>query len=188
MQVSIDALSTWMPWFVGGVPTMESERAVFEAGAMEFDRDVDWAYSMFETATAELVGSCALHPRDDGSVLEIGYWVRSDRRGRGYATVAARCLTAAAFRFVPSAQRVVIRMDRANVASARVPAKLGYVLDGEEPRERLAPGHTGRGLVWSMSRPNRLLPDSDRRDRGADRPGAPRPSRLTADDWRSRIR
>ena len=154
IQLSIEDLSAWIPWFVGGVPTVESERAVFEAGAAEFDRDGDWAYSMFEMTTAELVGSCALHPRDDGSILEIGYWVRSDRHGRGYATVAARCLTEAAFRFVASAERVVIRMDRANVGSARVPAKLGYVLDGEESRERLASGHTGRGLVWSMSRPN----------------------------------
>jgi RimJ/RimL family protein N-acetyltransferase len=68
--------------------------------------------------------------------------------------MAARSLTEAAFRFVTSAERVVIRVDRANVASARVPAKLGYALDGEESRDRLAPGHTGRGLVWSMSRPD----------------------------------
>jgi hypothetical protein len=61
IQVSIEALSTWIPWFAGGVPTMESERAVFAAGAVDFDRDVDWAYSMFETTTSELVGSCALH-------------------------------------------------------------------------------------------------------------------------------
>jgi hypothetical protein len=72
IQVSIEALSTWIPWFVGGVPTVESERAVFEAGATEFDRDIDWAYSMFEKTTAELVGSCALHSQDGGSVLEIG--------------------------------------------------------------------------------------------------------------------
>ena len=65
-------------------------------------------------------------------------------------------------RCVPAADRVVVRMDRANVASARVPAKLGYVLDEEESREWLARGHTGRGLIWSMSRPNRRLPDGDR--------------------------
>ena len=48
--------------------------------------------------------------------------------------------------------RVEIHMDAANVASARVPAKLGYTLLGEEAREILAPGHTGRGLAWAVSR------------------------------------
>ena len=40
----------------------------------------------------------------------------------------------------------------AAVRCARVPAKLGYVLDREETRERRARGHTGRGLIWSTTR------------------------------------
>ena len=142
----------WIPWFVAGVPSLERERDVFTAGVLDFDRDAEWAYSLIEVATDELVGGCALHPRDGGTLLEIGYWVRSDRHGRGYATAAARCLTDAAFRYLALAERVEIRMDQANVASARVPAKLGYVLDREETRERLARGHTGRGLIWSTTR------------------------------------
>lgn len=152
IRMSIESLSMWMPWAAEGVPPVESEREVFKAGAINFDRDVDWPYSLFEVASDELVGGCGLHPRGGRRFLEIGYWVRSDRHGRGYATAAARCLTNAAFSFIAEAERVEIRMDQANVASARVPNKLGYDLDGHEPRERLARGHTDRGFIWSTSR------------------------------------
>jgi RimJ/RimL family protein N-acetyltransferase len=43
-------------------------------------------------------------------------------------------------------ERVQIRMDAANAASARVPAKLGYRLLGDVQREVEAPGHTAVGL------------------------------------------
>jgi RimJ/RimL family protein N-acetyltransferase len=43
-------------------------------------------------------------------------------------------------------------MDKGNAASARIPSKLGYELIGEEDRDIVTPGHTGRGLVWRMTR------------------------------------
>ena len=128
IEYSIDELRTWLPWAQDGVPSLESERAVFAAGADDFDRDAHWGYSIVEMETDELVGGCGLHPRDGHTHLEIGYWVRSDRRGHGYATIVARCLTDAAFHFVTKAERVEIRMDVNNVASVRVPIKLGYEL------------------------------------------------------------
>lgn len=152
IEVSIEDLAMWLPWAKQGVPSIDSERDVFATGAVDFDHDADWAYSIIEMDTEELVGGCGLHPRDGHTCLEIGYWVRSDRRARGYATIAARCLTDAAFQFVPEAERVEVRMDVNNVASARVPLKLGFELDGEEQREIVTPGHTGRGLVWSTAR------------------------------------
>ena len=101
IEVSIDDLAMWLPWAKHGVPAIDSERDVFATGAVDFDYDADWAYSIIEMDTQELVGGCGLHPRDGHTRLEIGYWVRSDRRARGYATIAARRLTDAAFQFVP---------------------------------------------------------------------------------------
>jgi RimJ/RimL family protein N-acetyltransferase len=151
IALSVEELGRWFPWAADGVPAVVDELVVLAAGVVAFDQDVDWSYSLFEVSSGELVGGCGLHRRSaDG--LEIGYWVRSDRHRRGYASAAARCLTDAAFACVRDADRVEIRMDRANVASAGVPAKLGYALDGEEAHERLARGHTGRRLIWSMTR------------------------------------
>ena len=151
IESSIDDLSLWMHWASDGVPSIEHERNVLVASAVNFDDDVDWSYSLFEIASGELVGGSGLHPRSS-TCLEIYYWVRSDRHRRGYATRASRCLTDAGFAFVADADRVEIRMDQANAASARVPAKLGYRLDGDEQHERLARGHTGRRLIWSTAR------------------------------------
>jgi RimJ/RimL family protein N-acetyltransferase len=142
----------WLPWAKQGVPSIESERRVLAAGAVDFDHDAGWGYSIVEIDTDELVGGCGLHPRDGHTRLEIGYWVRSDRGARGYATIAARRLTDAAFQFLTEAERVEIRMDVNNVASARVPMKLGFEFDGEEQREILTLGHTGQGLIWSTTR------------------------------------
>jgi RimJ/RimL family protein N-acetyltransferase len=89
--------------------------------------------------SASVVGGCGLHRRR-AECLEIGYWVGSDRHRRGYATAAAQCLTDSGFACVDGVARIEIRMDRANVASAGVPAKLGYELAGEAAYDKLARG------------------------------------------------
>ena len=101
-----------------------------------------------------LLGGAGLHRRAGPKVGDIGYWTRSDRVGRGYATAAAKALTDVAFDLVPDIERVEIHMDRANEASAAVPRKLGFRLHHEEVRVIEAPGHTGIGLVWVLDRQN----------------------------------
>jgi hypothetical protein len=86
-----------------------------------FDGDAKWAFAVLHSESDELVGSCDVR-RVGTDEYEIGYWVRSDRTRRGNATSAASALTDAAFRYL-RAERVRIRMDQGNVASARVPPK-----------------------------------------------------------------
>ncbi|MDQ3642840.1 MAG: GNAT family N-acetyltransferase, partial [Actinomycetota bacterium] len=110
-------------------------------------------FGLFEDdGHGELVGGFGLHDRRGPGILEIGYWVRSDRTGRGYATAAARALTAVALDSFPEVSRIEIRCDPANRASAAIPAKLGYVLDGTEDVAVEAGGQTGRQEVWVRSR------------------------------------
>jgi RimJ/RimL family protein N-acetyltransferase len=155
IEASLPDLQPWMPW-ANPVPTREQNRAVLEAAHLAFEADDDYAYFLIEAGTGLLVGAGGLHRRVDPTIspdtLEIGYWVRSDRTGRGYATAAAAALTEAAFTYLPEMQRVEIRMDKANTASAAVPPKLGYRLVGKEERAREAPGHTGSGLIWARDR------------------------------------
>jgi len=61
-------------------------------------------------------------------------------------------MTDAAFTYLADVELVEIHMDRANVASAGVPEKLGYRLVRNEPLERRALGHTGEGSVWEQRR------------------------------------
>jgi RimJ/RimL family protein N-acetyltransferase len=128
-------------------PTIESVGAFL---------DVAWrppescAYGLFDAG--EVVGGFGLHGRRGPGILEIGYWVRSDRTGQGYATAAARALTDVGFGYFPATFRVEIRCDPANAASAAVAAKLGYSLDARVAVEVEAAAQTGVQLVWATTR------------------------------------
>jgi RimJ/RimL family protein N-acetyltransferase len=147
VAASFPELHLWMPW-AATPPSDDDLRAALRTGEWAFDEDADWAYVLVEVASGEIVGAAGLHRRVGPRALEIGYWVRSDRAGRGYATAAAGALAEAAAANVPDLDRVEIHMDEANLASAAVPRKLGFRLDRREPRDVQTPGHTGVGLVW----------------------------------------
>jgi RimJ/RimL family protein N-acetyltransferase len=144
---SFNELHQWMIW-AREAPTREASLAFLKFAQVSFDDDQDWNYALVEEATGEIVGSSGIHLKDDP---EIGYWVRTDRTGRGYATNAANALANAAFRYLPVNQ-VKIRMDEANVASASVPPKIGFRLLAIEDRPLETPGHTGRGFIWVRDR------------------------------------
>lgn len=144
-------LARWLPW-ADPMPTRMAELEIVRSAEIAFAEDKDYAYFVIEQGSGDLVGCAGLHPKSDG-VTEIGYWIRSDRTDRGYATLAARSLCSAAFTYLPDVERVIIRMDQGNAASASIPPKLGFSLDGEEAfRDVLTSGHTGRGWIWSIRR------------------------------------
>jgi ribosomal-protein-serine acetyltransferase len=116
------------------------------------DAGTDFGFLFRETATGALVGGGGVHRRVGPGAVEIGYWVRSDRHNRGYATRATQAMTDAAFTFLADIDRIEIHTDRTNIASARVPEKLGYRLLRTEQREKVALGHTGDGYVWQRRR------------------------------------
>lgn len=151
VETSYPELHRWMAW-AQTMPTRQAMSEVITEGAKSFDSDREWQYVLSEIAGGEVVGCAGLHPWVGPDGLEIGYWVRTDRTGRGYATSAARALTDAAFASALDLERVEIHMDQANLPSVAVPRKLGYSLQLEEDREAMAPGHTGRGFIWKMER------------------------------------
>lgn len=158
IALSQPELARWLPW-AEPMPTREAEREFLRSCRVAFDADHEWGYFLFERPSGELVGGTGLHPRDEPGVAEIGYWVRSDRTGNGYATRAAGALTAAAFEHLPHVHRVVIRMDQANGASAAIPPKLGFTLEGEETvRDIVTAGHTGKGWIWTRVRDEEYAP------------------------------
>jgi ribosomal-protein-serine acetyltransferase len=97
-------------------------------------------------------GSAGLMARIGPSGLEIGYWVHPARTGRGVATAAAAALTEAALA-LPGIDHAEIHHDQLNVASGRVPAKLGYAhVERREHRFELAPGDSGKTEIWRITR------------------------------------
>lgn len=128
INASLEHLQPWMAW--AAEPATEAAMATFMAAAEElWDQRRDFTYSIVDVADEVVLGGAGLHGRLGPAGLEIGYWVHVDRAGRGLATAAARVLTEAAFA-IEGIDTVRIQCEDANVRSARVPAKLGYELDG----------------------------------------------------------
>jgi RimJ/RimL family protein N-acetyltransferase len=151
IEASFDELHRWMAW-AQTMPTRELLVGLTGENLTLFDDDQQWSYWMREIDGGALVGSAGVHPRGRVGELEIGYWVRSDRTGRGYASEAAAMLTSAAFDSPLGIDVVRISMDRANHASAAVPRRLGFTLDEEYERDIVTPGHSGRGIAWTVGR------------------------------------
>lgn len=145
---SIEHLRPWMPWIADEPVTVEQRRERVSGWRAQWDEG-DRVYGMFVGEAA--VGGCGLHARIGPGGLEIGYWVRVGRTGRGYATEASRLLTDIAFA-TPGIERVEIRHDATNAASSRVPAKLGYLRVDDLHRPPVAPAETGVDHVWRMTR------------------------------------
>jgi ribosomal-protein-serine acetyltransferase len=146
---SLEHLRPWMPWATPdyGIPDaadyLERCEAEWETGA---------AFQYLIIAGGTPAGSAGLMARIEPGGLEIGYWVRPASTGRGVATASAAALTGAALA-LPGIDHVEIHHDELNLASGRVPAKLGYTLVATEPsRSALAPGDSGTTLVWRITR------------------------------------
>jgi len=164
VAASLSELGVWFPWAqtqpeVGD--QIDRARAAWQA----FDAGTDHEFSLIEVESAELVGGLRINPLAGPAIAEIGYWVRSDRHRRGYATRAVRAATAAVFNHLLGVEVVEIRMDIENGPSAGVARAAGFALDREIDREITAPGHTGRAFVWRMMTEwaNARLPDRSAR-------------------------
>ena len=78
-----------------------------------------------------------MHARGGEGSLEIGYFIRADATGRGFATEVTAVLTRVGFERC-GLVRVDIQVDPANERSLRIPRKLGFVEEGVL-RRRLEP-------------------------------------------------
>ena len=87
-------------------------------------------FAVEELATGDFLGSCGLSGLlRDHRRAGLGYWIRSDRTGRGFATDAARTVMQLGFADL-GLNRIEVECAVANVASRRIAEKLGCVQEG----------------------------------------------------------
>jgi ribosomal-protein-serine acetyltransferase len=150
---SLAHLRPWMPWAVNNYGLADATDYVTRCEA-SWATGTAFQYLILESGIP--AGSAGLMARIGPGGLEIGYWVHPGHTGKGVATAAAAPLTDAAL-MMPGVDRVEIHHDVLNLASERVPAKLGYAHVGTEPApaERaagLAPSESGHCKVWRITR------------------------------------
>jgi RimJ/RimL family protein N-acetyltransferase len=144
-------LRLWMDW-AGDEPDRREESVAFvERVRAAWDDGDEFNFVMTDPGTGEVIGVCGLMTRRGPGLLEIGYWVRSDRAGAGVATAAAGLLTATALsgEDVGAAR---IHHDAANRASGRVAEKLGYTEIRRFDTTIDNPGECGVEVVWERGR------------------------------------
>ena len=151
IEESLDHLRPWMGWAADEPLTPEGRAELIGDFERRWETGVEAVYGAFLAGTV-VVGGCGLIDRAQRSALEIGYWVHVAQLHRGFATEMARALTDAAF-VVDGVRRVEIHHDRANVRSGAVPARLGFVFEGEHPDEVRAPAEEGTDCTWATDRP-----------------------------------
>ena len=149
---SLGQLREWVSWAMDEPSSVQTLATRLGAMRERFVGGDDWAYAVFESGESRLVGGAGLHPRGTTDHLEIGYWIRTDASGRGYATEVAAALCDAAFAH-SAVDRVEIHCDIENARSAAVAQRLGFARDREFRQE--APtlrGSHRNTIVWTLSR------------------------------------
>jgi RimJ/RimL family protein N-acetyltransferase len=137
LEASRDHYGEFIPFFLEGDPLerVQRYRTNFESGE-------GFVYAAFDGD--RMVGGGMLFPRVGPGGLELGYQVRADAVGRGYATELAAALLDVAFT-VCGADRVEAHIDPENRQSIAVAERVGLPLEatlrrrlhdeGREPRD-----------------------------------------------------
>jgi len=145
---SIEHLLPWMPWARYEPQTLAAKVDLLRDFRGQFDRDENWIYGVFSRDESRQVGGSGLHPRGGPDSLEIGYFIRADSIGQGYATEVTAVLTRVGFEICGLA-RVDLQIEPDNERSLAIPHKLGFTLEGRL-RRRLEPRDEGLPRVDSM--------------------------------------
>lgn len=148
VRSNLDHLRPWMPWIAAEPQTLEQRAALIEDWDRGWSEGGDVVLGIY--LDGAVIGSTGLHRRRGPGVLEIGYWIDRRFTGRGLATRVARILTNGAFA-VPGIERVEIVCDEANLASARVPEKIGFDHVGDLDVLMSAPSETGSHRLYRMT-------------------------------------
>lgn len=126
------SLQPWLPW--AAVDNRSVAECVFNIERFRRARSAspptDFAFGILDAATGEVLGGTGFHKLDfEIGQGEIGYWIRGDRARRGLCTEAVAALIT--WGLTPQSRggwgfrRITILCAEPNVASRRVPEKLG---------------------------------------------------------------
>jgi RimJ/RimL family protein N-acetyltransferase len=122
-------LIPWMPWAVKGQHTVPFCLELIRSFRGYYDLGKDYRMGVFDRRDGRYIGGTGLHPRVGDGAFEIGYWIDHRVARQEFATHVASALTKTAFEF-EGVHRMNIRMQVDNVASQRIPERLGYKREG----------------------------------------------------------
>ncbi len=148
---SCEHLRPWMHWIEFEPQSVHEREDLIDTWKDEWKNRSNFMMGVF--LDSRVVGSVGIHLRGAANTVEIGYWVHIDYINRGIATKVSQALANEAFSLWPEIEAVEIHHDEANVASGKVPQKLGFehvrTFRNQTPE---APGESGVGYHWALKR------------------------------------
>jgi ribosomal-protein-serine acetyltransferase len=128
IRESFEKLNIWMPW-AHRMPTIAESEAFAREGAAHYRNREGLPMLIFRKTDGVLLGSSGMHSIDwEVPRMEIGYWLRTSMEHQGYMTEAVIALTELCLHTL-HANRIEIRCDALNHASASVAVRAGYALE-----------------------------------------------------------
>ena len=125
-RASLAALQPWLAW--AATASLDQTRAFTEEAVRNWEAGTDFSFAILEGD--EVVGAAGCHRAMLARPMgEIGYWLRTGRTGRGYATEAAGAVVRWSFDVLGFA-RLELRAGVDNVPSQRVAERLGFRREG----------------------------------------------------------
>lgn len=120
----------WLNWSKC-VPTVEQVEEECRKHHAEFILRDFIRYIIIEKSSNTVVGRCAFPSFQANWIIPqfgISYFIRKTKRDKGFATEASHAMAFLAFK-VLKARKVEIHCDAENLASCKVPEKLGFKLE-----------------------------------------------------------
>jgi RimJ/RimL family protein N-acetyltransferase len=149
---NLEHLQAWLPWAMSEPSPIGALEERLDLFARQFDAGEQWLFAIWSRPADALLGGAGLHPRIGEDCLEMGYWLQASATGQGFMTEAADALTRLALK-QPGIERVQIRCDPENVASAGVPKRLGYRHLRTIPNATIKPSGAARdSMIWEITR------------------------------------
>ena len=129
VSISIPDLSPWLAWCRPEY-SIDDHRSWVARIPGEWQNGTGYAFSIFDKVDGQLLGGCGLSQVDvNFRLANLGYWVRSDARGRGIAPRATRLTAQFGFE-VLGLVRVEIIISGNNTPSLRAAEKAGAHREG----------------------------------------------------------
>jgi ribosomal-protein-serine acetyltransferase len=126
---SRDEIRPWLPFADKYQSVDEAYDYIVHCMAKWLLRE-DFMLGIWSRESGEFLGSSGFHIRDwTLPECEIGYWLRTSAHGKGYMTEAVQALSTYLLNEL-HAERVFIRCDALNNASAAVARRAGFIQEG----------------------------------------------------------
>ena len=148
---SLDNLKKWMLWAQTEPASLESKKELLKKFEHEYLQRIDYNFGIFNKDQDILIGSAGLHTRIGPKSREIGYWINSTYLNKGYATESTKALIKVGFEY-HQIDNIEIHCDPMNIASQKIPKKLGFDLTDIRKSNATRPDGKPRDtMIWNMT-------------------------------------